>query len=231
MSPELPRTPNSGQSCTTDFTTVVLQTWIRGMSAKANFLLHRNPRLRGIHEHWQRAMFLLDLARHQDDPKSSFRLMLSAVYSCRAITEIMLETAEKGQVAGLDDSDPKKNRTSLEAQISGSLPYYLLLERIRIHDFHRFGISPPDPTQHEMMLAGPVKLVADKGAAAMSAGKEGIKKSETGNSKVKLQRPLLRQNGMFFDKESTSQVTLDMVLDAFLAEVPKVIPTFEGRIF
>lgn len=184
-------------------------------------------RVSGIREHLQRAQFFVDLARQQRDANSSYRLLLAAVYSCRAITELMLEAAEKQEVGRFDDPDPKKNRKALEFQISKELPFYTLLEVVRIHDFHRFGILPPNPALQEVMLGGPLKLTARKGMAAVSMTAQGIKETTTGESQVKRQRPLLNQDGEFFDEQSSKFVSLEYALQAFLGEAPDVITEFE----
>lgn len=159
------------------------------------------PRLRGTREHLERAQFLLDLAVKEKDAKAAYRLMLAAVYSCRALTELMFEAAEKQEVKHLNDPNPKVNRDTLEGQISGKLPYYTLVERIRIHDFHRFGLVPPDPNLKQVMFGGPMKLMAQKGAAAVAVTAQGPRASTTGNSQVQFQRPLLVQDGEFFDDD------------------------------
>ncbi len=186
-----------------------------------------SPRVRGIREHLQRAQFFFDLARQQKDAESSYRLELAAVYSCRAIADLMLEAAEKQEVKGFTDPDPKKNRKALEDQISEKLPFYTLLEHIRIHDFHRFGILPPDPAKRQVMFGGPVKLIVQKGVAAISMTEQGIEVQTTGGSQVKQQRSLLNQDGAFFDEQSSGYVSLDNVLQAFLREAPDVISEFE----
>ena len=186
-----------------------------------------SPRVHGIREHLERAQFFVELARQQKDAKSNYRLMLAAVYSCRAIADLMLEAAEKQEVRELNDPDPKKNRTALQDRISGKLPFYTLLEIVRIHDFHRFGILPPDPAIRQVMLGGPMKLIAQKGAAAVSVTPQGVEVQTTGGSQVKQQRPLLNQDGAFFDEQSSEYVSLDNVLQAFLREAPDVISEFE----
>ncbi len=188
---------------------------------------NESPRVRGIREHLQRAQFFIDLARQQKDAKSSYRLKLAAVYSCRAIANLMLEAAEKQEVRGFNDSDPQKNRKALVDQISRKLPFYTLLEYVRIHDFHRFGILPPDPALKQVMLGGPLKLTAQKGLATVSMTAQGIKVQTTGGSQVKQQRPLLNQDGAFFDEQSSEYVSLDKALQAFLREAPDVISEFE----
>jgi hypothetical protein len=184
-------------------------------------------RVRGVREHLERARFFFDLANKEKDLKSAHRFMLAAVYSCRAIADLMLEAAEKQEIKSLSDPDPKKNRAVLESQISTNLPYYDLLERIRIHDFHRFGLVPPDSKFKVTMFGGPMKLTASKGGAAVSVTGQGPKVSTTGGSHVKFQRPLLTQDSEFFDDDSAKFVKLGEVLKAFLKKAPDVVSEFE----
>lgn len=156
----------------------------------------------------------------------AFRLRLGAAYSCRAIADLMLTAAQMGEVKDLTDRNENKNRADMEHRIRPLLPFYDLLERVRIHDFHRFGIMPPDPGRQTLMLGGRIKLTAQKGIAAVSiAG--GLKTTKTGASSVKLQRPLLNVDGHFFDDALGSYVALEYVIDEFLRAVPAAIEQFE----
>ena len=186
-----------------------------------------SPRVRGVREHLERAQFFLELTKKEKDLKSAHRFMLAAVYSCRALADLMLEAAEKQEIERLTDPDPKKNRAVFECQISTNLPYYDLLERIRIHDFHRFGLVPPDPKFNVTMFGGPMKLTAQNGVAAVSVTGQGPKVSTTGGSHVKFQRPLLTQDSEFFDDDSAKFVKLEEVLRAFLEKAPDVVSEFE----
>ena len=51
--------------------------------------------------------------------------------------------------------------------------------------------------------------------------------STSGNSIVQPQRPLLNQDGKFFDDNSCSYITLRDILKTFLAKVPEVVSSFE----
>lgn len=186
-----------------------------------------SPRLRGIREHLERATFLLGLSEKERDKKANYRLMLAAIYSCRAITELMLEAAEKQEIKNLKDPNPKVNRETLESELSPKLPYYLLVEKIRIHDFHWFGLVPPDPGFVQMQFGGPINLTAQKGAASVVVTPAGPQECTTGGSKVKLQRPLLVQDDQFFDDNSSKYVTLEVVLNSFLEKAPDVVSYFE----
>lgn len=186
--------------------------------------------MQGIREHFERARFFVSLAQEQKQTEAAYRLRLAAVYSCRAIADLMLEAAEKQEVKALTDPDPKVNRKKLEEHISKKLPFYTLLEHIRIHDFHRFGITPPDPAARRVVLGGPVKLTAQKGMVAMRITPKGVEVVTTGGSKATLQRPLLNEDGAFFDDQLSKYVSLDEVLDTFLSKAPDAIAEFEKSV-
>lgn len=186
-----------------------------------------SPRVQGIREHLERARYFVMLAREQKDAEAAYRLRLAAVYSCRAIADLMLEAACKQEVTALSDPDPKVNRKKLEEDISMRLPYYTLLEYIRIHDFHRFGIAPPDPAVRKVMLGGPVKLTAQKGMVAMRITSKEVEVVTSGDSKATMQRPLLNEDGAFFDDQLSKYVALEDIVDTFLGKAPDAISEFE----
>ncbi len=187
-----------------------------------------SPRLQGVREHLERAQLLFELAQQSSDAKIKYRLMITAVYSCRAITELMLEAAAEQEVKHLKDPDPEKNRKALAVQIKPKIPFYSLIERIRIHDFHRFGLVPPDPRLKQGMFYGPIKLTTQKGGAFLSVTSAGPQVSTTGNSQVKFHRPLLVQDGEFFDDDSQQYVSIEEVLKIYLKKVPAVVSEFEA---
>jgi hypothetical protein len=178
-------------------------------------------------EHFHRATLLRDLAEQQS-AKDAYRLRLAAISSCRAVIEIMLEAAKKGEVKGLDSTNEQESYRAFEPVIEPWFPYYDLIERIRLHDFHRFGIQPPDDRVVSMFIGGPIKLIAQRGTASYSVTAEGPVGSTNGNSMVRPQRALLIQDGMFFDEESSTYVDPKDRLSAFLQETPNAITKFES---
>lgn len=73
-----------------------------------------------------------------------------------------------------------------------------------------------------------MKLTAQKGGAALSVTSQGPQISTTGGSHVRFFRPLLVQDGQFFDEDSNQYVSLERILTAFLEKVPAVVAEFEG---
>ena len=188
---------------------------------------NENIRLRGAREHFERAHFFLSLAETQPSPTASYRLSLAGIYSCRAATEIMLEAATMGEIKRLQSADPKVNRDAFEAEISRYIAFYPLIERIRIHDFHRFGLVPPSPDRRETTLRGPFKLRAQGGVAALTLTSDGPQILETGASRVEGRRPLITDDDRFFDDASSKWVSLDEVLRATVQGANEIIGFFE----
>ena len=82
-----------------------------------------------------------------------------AVYPAHAIAELMLEAAKEGSFEGFKSGSPDENRKAFESAYLADLLNYLLIEAIRIHDFHRFGCVP----QKGFFLGGPIKIKGGKG--------------------------------------------------------------------
>lgn len=181
-----------------------------------------DPRLSGIKEHYSRIKTFLEIARNTDDPTVVFRLHVACIYFARAIIELIFEAADKEQICS--------SREKLKMLLPDKLRWFNLIEGIRIHDFHRFGIIPPNTTQKTMFLGGPVKIKAKKGVASYSIPPTGPKIETTGDSSVAEQRPLICGNGSFFDDTTKQSVTLLQILEDFLLDVPDVIREFEKEI-
>jgi hypothetical protein len=187
-----------------------------------------SPRLQGIYEQHRRARRFVQLARRCKNPTTRFSNLIAAVYPSRAIVELMLEAAEKQELKSFQNKDARKSRSDFEKVLAPKLPHYYLLEKIRIHDFHRFGCILPDPGYSRMFVGGPIELIANKGTAALAVTPKGPKHILTGNSKIKEQRPLCMRDGSFFEEETEKMLSLDEILDDFLSAVPSVIKCFES---
>jgi hypothetical protein len=148
-----------------------------------------------------------------------FRFLMAGVYSARAVVELMLEAADKEQVAA--------TRKDLEDSVRAKLPWYELIEKIRIHDFHRFGLVPTDPNTKTTFLGGPIKLQAQGGVVAytIDAGRPEV--HITGASSTKECRPLLSADGLFYDEGTGGNVALMTVLRDWAEAAPAVIEEFE----
>jgi hypothetical protein len=192
-----------------------------------------NPRVQVVREQYARARLFLDEAQASGDRTDRFRRLIAAVYPARAAVEIMLEAAQGQHLNAYLNADHKQSRNDLEAVIVPKLPRYFLLEKVRIHDFHRFGVLP----QPGLLFQGPVKLMANAGTAGieipLSPG-EGRTLFETGNSRVREQRRLQMLGEQVFDEAANSYMDLEQLLSDYLDALPPVIEHFEqlvtGRI-
>ena len=173
-----------------------------------------DPRLQGIMEHHERAKLFLREAQGYSDPRERFRRLMASVYFARAIVEIMLEAAKMEVV--------KITRDDLEKQLISKLPGYMLIEKVRIHDFHRFGVMP----RPGYFMGGLVRLSARSGHAMMAPGPSGPGISTSGQSRVIEQRSLHFEKDRVFDDESRRYVTIDEMLGRYLDAVPAVIEGF-----
>lgn len=187
------------------------------------------PRLEGAKEHCKRARLVLRLANQQDDEKDAFRLRIVALSSCRAIIEVMLEAAEKQELVGFKTNNPKVDRDAYEATLAG-LPHYKLIEHMRIHDFHRFGVIPPDKAYRAVLIGGPIKITAHGGGGSVVLGERGLEVATTGQSKVHLQRPLVTDDGKFLDEDVGRYYPPEAIAEAFLREVGAKLEEFERGI-
>ncbi len=180
-----------------------------------------SPRVRGAREHVERVRLLLATGTKERDVTSRFRFMIMAVYSCRGVIELLLEAADM-QESGWEE------RKALEPKLRAVIPFYDLIERIRIHDFHRFGVVAPDPRSQQTMYGGRVTLtVPGRGAAALSIGPGGPVYTLGNGATVKRRRALLWEDDRFFDEESRAWASLPDLLDGFLAHAEDAISRFE----
>jgi hypothetical protein len=175
-----------------------------------------DPRLQGIIEQYERAKLFVGEAQNYSDPRDRFRRLMAAVYFARAIVELMLESADMEVV--------KIPRPDLERRLIAMLPGYMLLEKLRIHDFHRFGVLP----RPGWFMGGLVTLRAQRGHAVLALGDDGPEISTSGNSKVIGQRPLHMEAGRVFDEDTAQYVTIDHILERYLEAVPVAISEFRS---
>jgi hypothetical protein len=184
------------------------------------------PRAQGVREHVDRAKWFLQLARATSEPVGRFRLLIAATYSARALVEVMLEAAERQELTAYCNVTPKQARDDFESEIERVLPHFHLIERIRIHDFHRFGCLPPDPQVKTAFTGGTIKVGGGKGSAEIRLTAEGPRVTTSGQARVEQQRPLHQVGENFFD-DSGRWVGLECVLDDYLACAPQAIDMFE----
>ena len=185
--------------------------------------------LRGIREHHERVMWFVSLADAADNSDQHFRLLMAAVYFARGIVELMLEAAKAQELPNYCDKDEQKCRKAFEEQFAPKLPHYSLIEKIRIHDFHRVGCIPPNSKRQEVVFSGPMKLTASKGAAGLAIIDSRPQVTLTGNSTVTDQRSLCYADGSFYDEMREKYLPLRQILTEFLEKVPDTIKWFEQQ--
>jgi hypothetical protein len=182
-----------------------------------------SPRTKGMLEQYGRARHFVQLARRCKKPETRFRYLIAAVYPARAIIELILESAANQELAAYKNKDIQHSRRDCEADIAPRLPHYHLVEKIRIHDFHRFGCLPPSPGSHSVFYGGPFKLTTKRGIAAIVIGPHGPQSILSGDSLIKEQRSLCSSDGRFFDDETQRYIDLDQLLTSYLDEVPRLL--------
>ena len=185
------------------------------------------PRIQGVYEQFYRARRFLQLAHRCKKARSRFTNLIAAVYFARAIVELMLEAAEKQELIPFRNKDAKESYKKFEEKLAPTLPHYYLIEKIRIHDFHRFGCTPPSSKRRVAFFGGPIKLIAKGGVAALRITSKGPETVLTGNSRTKEQRPLYMDDGRFFEEESKKLLSLEEILGDFLDAVPSAIAEFK----
>ena len=173
----------------------------------------------GIREHFVRACLFFNTGMQTPDYANRFRILIASVYSCRAIVELMLEQADREELT--------IGREELKELLTNALPHYGLIERIRIHDFHRYGLVPPNPQMKMVTAHGPITLKASKGSAVLQQTASGPKITCTGNSSVKMRRALFSADGTFYDEDTGSQVSLDQIIKNYLSAVSGAVEEFE----
>jgi hypothetical protein len=177
-----------------------------------------SPRLEGILEQFERAKLFLEEAQKSRDRVDRFRRLITSAYFCRAIVELMLDAAK--------DKEVKIEWGKLAEILKGKLPFYTLIVRLRIHDFHRFGlIERPGIT-----VQGPYELKTgpkDNALAAIRITPRGVKKITTGGSEVIEDRPLILKGDQVFDEERGEFVPIERVLSAYLKAVPEALEQFK----
>jgi hypothetical protein len=181
----------------------------------------------GVEEHLRRIELYQRLAASHNEA-DAFRLRMAALNSCQAMISIMLEAATKDELTVAASTNDKWN--TFKEELRPWFPYFDLIEKLRIHDFHRFGLLPPREGVTKQFFGGPVKLIAQRGTAVVVLAPGAPKSSVTGNSTVRGQRALVTSGGTFFDEVSASHVSPETVIDAFREAAPAAIAKFKARL-
>jgi len=183
----------------------------------------------GVNEHFLRAVWFFNSAMAAKKVADQFRILVAAAYFARGIAELFIDMVVGGR------NELVGGKKALD-KIFKDVPYFDLIGRIRIHDFHRCGLVPPSPEVNSVVGLGPVQLVASKGEATIQLTPNGPVIHTTGNSKVIETRPLYSVNGTFYDKVSKKQVSLRVIVQEYLKAMPAAVAECEklyepGRAF
>ena len=175
-----------------------------------------SPRFEGIKEQFERAKLLVKEAQDSNDSLFRFRHLVAAIYPARAVVELMLEAADKQEIS--------RSRGDLEQVLVTKLPRYYLIEKMRIHDFHRFGLI----RRTGVFVGGPLKLQArgKGGIAAILLNAKGLLKKTSKGSTVGEQRPLQMQDDQVFDETTARWLSIETVLTEYLEAMPAAIEEF-----
>lgn len=210
--------------------------WVECHSMVPDVDILANPRVAAITEHLARVKWFLDIAVKPPDAIASFRLLMAGVYFARGAVEIMLDAAECGELKQFTNpKGQKKNYNDAEAQIQPMLPNYELIERIRIHDFHRHGCLPPYPGRSSAGVSGRIAIHIQKGQknkawAQYSLPATGPTFKKRGGASLSGQRELVHSDGRYFDEHSKGYLSLDQILKPYIEALPAVIKWFENSL-
>ena len=189
--------------------------------------LPSDARLEWIKEQYDCAQLFLGEASTSTDARDGFRRLKACVYFARSIVELMTAAAEKGEVQALLEHGKRKRRMLLRDEMQGILPYFELVYRARIHDFHRAAFAP-DPERDEIRISGPIKFTAAPGESVVGVpGGQGLEITKGPESSVTADIPLTWHNDELLDETSREFVPLADVLREYLDAVPKAIARFE----
>ncbi len=109
--------------------------------------MREHPSVRGILEHHERAYLFAAEAAAAPGPRASFRHLMAAVYSLRAAVELMRETADRGEL--------RVGRPQMERLVDLLMPRARLIRRLRISDFHHYGVMGPGHTMLQFRIRLP----------------------------------------------------------------------------
>ena len=110
--------------------------------------MRQHPAVTGILEHHERACLFAAEAAAAPGPRAAFRHWMASVYFLRAAVELMRETAKRGELV--------VDCRALDQLIGAQMPRSRLIRRLRIRDFHHYGVMGP----RHLMLQFQMRLPA-----------------------------------------------------------------------
>ena len=176
-----------------------------------------HPAVRGILEHHERAYLFAAEAAAAPGPRAAFRHWMASVYSLRAAIELMRETAKRGELhVGVD---------RLDQLVDSLMPRCRLVRRLRIRDFHHYGVMGP----RHLMLQFQMRLPAyGQGGATFYV--------DPSNPRLRLRISDRSRNYSFFmtsgllvqDELEPVPISLRRLVAEQLNQLPKTVGAFVG---
>lgn len=167
----------------------------------------------GMSEQYNRARLFVIEAKEARDRPTRLRRLIAATYFAKALEEIMKEQAQQ---AGGETA-----KAEVSKWIQETAPYSHVLHKVRIHDFHRFGLTPL--SDEDVAAYGPIKLSSGPGGTAKFViplnGEPPRVQTSGEQSKVEgvgAGGILAMRGEQVFDDRSNTWVQLAVVLEAFL---------------
>jgi hypothetical protein len=179
--------------------------------------------LDGLKAKYRRSRGLLDEARAIADPTLREDKLVPAIAQAVGIPDQIINAAT-GRFREID-----RNPEEVRRHLTGALPHFELLRRLRIQDFHRAGLTSRGGTR---TIHGEVRMEA-RGADQFAAygldanDKPFLQKSEGGS--VTLDPKLvIQRDGSFYDEATGRYHSLEELLSEFLEHVPTIIDWFRS---
>ncbi len=179
--------------------------------------MRHHPAIRGILEHHERAYLFAAEAAAAPGPRAAFRHWMASVYSLRAAIELMRETAKRGELhVGID---------RLDQLVDSLMPRSRLIRRLRIRDFHHYGVMGP----RHLMLQFQIRLPAyGQGRATFYV--------DPSNPRLRLRISGRSRNYSFFmtsgllvqDELEPVPISLRRLVAEQLNQLPKTVGAFVG---
>jgi hypothetical protein len=179
--------------------------------------VRHHPVVSGILEHYERAYLFASEGAAAPGPRASFRHLMAAVYSLRGAVELMREAADRGEL--------RVGRRQLEQVVDSLMPRARLVRRLRIRDFHHYGVVGPG----HMILEFRIRL------AAYGHGSVTFRVNPW-NPRLRLGISDRSRNYAFFmtsgilvqDEREPAPITLDHLVAEQLQQLPGALSAFVG---
>jgi len=181
--------------------------------------------LDGLNAKYRRARTLLDGALACTDRTSRFDKLVSAIEPAVGIPE-QITQARQGRFREI-----RIGKSELRRHLIGELPHLELLEKLRIHDFHRAGLTAPAGTT---TIHGEIRLEARGPGGFAQHGltwpdNKPITRHSAGGSVTLDNKMVYQHEDTFLDETMGQYFSLEVLLSEFLEKAPVVIEWFRSE--